>query len=211
MKKTLSMILLTALATTLTGCSVGGGIGWGVLLVLGLLILPLAVVRSRALAKMRRSSRMSQKQRAWLRKQIRLTNILYLISVLLVVLGLLLMLLGGCEKQPNHPTNQNTPPEVTTEPATQEPGFQPQAAASANPDNWNIQWEIFQNTTPVSSYNRTEPISFGDPADYFALPGIATFRGNNYRNSASYGTATVEQEKLSIAWTVETKALAGGR
>ena len=208
MKKSLSIMLLTTLCLTLTGCGVVGGIAKGVLLVLGLLTLALAVFRSVSLAKMRRGSRMSPKQRTWLRQQSRQTMILYIMAVVLLVLGLMLGLLGGGEKPIKNPDGTE---ETTTEPPTEDPGFQPQAAASADPANWQIKWEIFQDRTAVSSYNRTEPISFGEPADYFALPGIATFRGNNYRNSASYGTAKVEQEKLNIAWTVETRALAGGR
>ena len=208
MNKSLSIILLTALSLMLTGCGIVGGIGRGVLMVLGLVTLVLALIRSVSLAKMRRSNRMSQKQRAWLRQQNKQTTILYIIGIILVVLGLVLGLLGGGEKPIKNPDGTE---ETTTEPATEDPGFQPQAAASAAPSNWQIKWEIFTDTTAVSSYNRTEPISFGDPADYFALPGISTFRGNHYRNSASYGIATVEQEKLNIAWTVETKALAGGR
>ena len=201
MNKSLSIILLTALSLMLTGCGIVGGIGRGVLMVLGLVTLVLALIRSVSLAKMRRSNRMSQKQRAWLRQQNKQTTILYIIGIILVVLGLVLGLLGGGEKPIKNPDGTE---ETTTEPATEDPGFQPQAAASAAPSNWQIKWEIFTDTTAVSSYNRTEPISFGDPADYFALPGISTFRGNHYRNSASYGIATVEQEKLNIAWTVET-------
>ena len=208
MKKSLSILLLTALCLTLTGCGVVGRIGQGVLMVLGLLALVLAIFRSVSLAKIRPGNRMSPKQRAWLRQQSKQTGVLYLLAVILLVLGLVLGLFSGGEKPPK---DNDSISEPTSEAATEDPGFQPQADASADPANWQIKWEIFQDNAAVSSYNRTEPISFGEPADYFALPGIATFRGNNYRNSASYGTATVEQEKLNIAWTVETRALAGGR
>ena len=207
MQKTLSILLLTALCLALTGCSVIGGIGGAALLILGVVALVLAIVRTATLSKIRRGNRMSPKQRAWLRKQTKQTNLLFVVAVVLVTLGLVLCFLGGDQT----PGNTDGTSEPTEEAPTEEPGFQPVADASANPSNWQIKWEIFRDTTPVSGYSRTEPISFGDPANYFALPGISTFRGNNYRNSASYGTATVEQEKLNIAWTVETQALAGGR
>ncbi len=61
----------------------------------------------------------------------------------------------------------------------------------------------------VEAYTRSEEIWFGDPADYFALPGIATFRGNNYRNSTTYGTAQVTAEDLSMAWTYGISSLPG--
>ena len=217
MKRNLSVLMLTAMCLLLTGCSAGGGGLWcGVLVVLGLALLALAVVRSVSLGRMRRSRRMTRQQRSWLRGQVVLTNILYIIALVLVIAGILLGVLsrtgdtpGGSEggKKPNAGSNV----EETTEAPTEAPSFKAEAAASADPSNWQIVWEIFEDTTPVSSYTRSEPISFGDPEDYFALPGISTFRGNNYRNSATYGTAKVEKETLSTAWTVETGALAGGR
>ena len=51
------------------------------------------------------------------------------------------------------------------------------------------------------------PISMGDGSDYFALPGIATFRGNNFRNGASIGTANVSEGKLNIMWEKITSTL----
>ena len=43
-------------------------------------------------------------------------------------------------------------------------------------------------------------ISFGKPEDYFALPGIATFRGNNFRDSATYGTANITENTITKVW-----------
>jgi len=54
-----------------------------------------------------------------------------------------------------------------------------------------------------STYTRIEsslyPIHFGMPGDYSHL-GVTTFRGNNFRNSASWGNATVTQERLEIRY-----------
>ena len=47
------------------------------------------------------------------------------------------------------------------------------------------------------------------PDDYFALPGIATFRGNNFRNSAVYGTVEVTEKSLTKAWNKGIGALNG--
>lgn len=79
--------------------------------------------------------------------------------------------------------------------------FAPAMADSTNPENFGIKWEILVNDQVAESYARPEAISFGDAADYFALPGIATFRGNNYRNSATYGTASVSEGKLTKVWS----------
>ena len=67
-------------------------------------------------------------------------------------------------------------------------------------EKWGLQWEIIQNGAVVENYTSEQPISFGAPEDYFALPGISTFRGNNYRNSATYGTANVVEKELEKAW-----------
>ena len=61
-------------------------------------------------------------------------------------------------------------------------------------------WEIIVNDEIVESFTREEPISFGYDCEYFALPGVATFRGNNHRNSPTYGTANITQGKISRLW-----------
>lgn len=64
----------------------------------------------------------------------------------------------------------------------------------------DIQWEIIQDGNIVNHYWRNEPIFFDKTEDYFALPGIATFRGNHFRNSPTYGTATVTEKRLEQLW-----------
>ncbi len=104
-----------------------------------------------------------------------------------------------------------TEPTETTVPEETEPTptFTPAYADSSNPENRGITWDIIVDGTIVDSYEREEPISFGAPEDYFALPGIATFRGNNYRNSAVYGTANVVEETLEEIWHQYTSDLNG--
>ena len=94
------------------------------------------------------------------------------------------------------------PTEAPTEAPTEPPViFAPAMTDLTNPENFGLEWDIIQNGQIVESYQREEPISFGDPDDYFALPGICTFRGNNYRNNATYGTATVTSKKLTRVWS----------
>lgn len=97
-----------------------------------------------------------------------------------------------------------TEPTETTAPPLE---FTPEKTASSDPANWGITWDIIQGTTVLTDYVREEAISFGDPEEYFALPGVATFRGNNYRDSATYGTAEVTQEEFERAWQVDTGEL----
>jgi outer membrane protein assembly factor BamB len=85
----------------------------------------------------------------------------------------------------------------------------PGAVNQTQPGNWDIRWEIFRGGQLLHSYQREESISFGQPENYFTLPGVSTFRGNNYRNSATYGTAQVVDEKLGIDWTKNTGNLSG--
>ena len=97
----------------------------------------------------------------------------------------------------------DTTPSNPTEPeeTVPEPTFTPEKTESSDPEKWKVEWEIIKNGAIVDSYKAEQTISFGKPEDYFALPGISTFRGNNFRNSAVYGTAEVELRTLSKHWT----------
>ncbi len=61
---------------------------------------------------------------------------------------------------------------------------------------------IFRNNTPLKEYTvkNKNKINFGSSDTYSDLEGITTFRGNNYRDNASFGTRTVSQKKLEIVW-----------
>lgn len=57
---------------------------------------------------------------------------------------------------------------------------------------------IMNGDQEVTSYTRPDAISFGSGDEYTALEGLTTFRGNNYRNISSWGTATINDETLSL-------------
>lgn len=101
------------------------------------------------------------------------------------------------------PTDPPTPPAPTT-PTLPET---PHKTDKSDPSNWNIKWEINVNGSFVSSFQRAEDIYFGLGDTYFSLPGVVGFRGNNYRDSASYGTANVVNKKLTAVWNREISAL----
>jgi hypothetical protein len=78
------------------------------------------------------------------------------------------------------------------------------ATAGTSPEKFNITTSLFRGTTAMSSFNRNDPISFGPGGSYTSLQGIVTFRGNNYRDGASYGTADVKLAQLVPLWSVPT-------
>ncbi len=110
--------------------------------------------------------------------------------------------------QTNHTTGVTTQDttvettEETTVPVTEpEPTYDPACSQLSDPSNWGITWEIIKNGSIVPDYARPEPISFGSPEEYTALEGIVTFRGDNYRSSATYGTANVVSETITQKWS----------
>lgn len=96
------------------------------------------------------------------------------------------------------PTTEETVPPTTEEVIVYEP-LSPAATDKTDPANFSIKWEIMANGEKVDSYTREDPISFEDD-DYFALPGVATFRGSNYRTNAFYGTADIADAQLTTLW-----------
>jgi hypothetical protein len=76
------------------------------------------------------------------------------------------------------------------------------------PGDFSMTVHVYDGTTRVSTFERKDPIDFGPGASYTALQGIITFRGNNYREGASYGTADVKTAKLQILWSVPTGSIA---
>lgn len=111
-------------------------------------------------------------------------------------------------QEPSNSTSGNTTQttetttEATTVPPTEpEPTFDPAYTDQTNPDNWGIKWEVISGGSIVDAYSREQGISFADADAYTALEGIITFRGDNYRSGATYGTADVVNETLSQKWS----------
>lgn len=95
-------------------------------------------------------------------------------------------------------------PIATIEPTpTPLPEFNPTAVDGTRPSDFGVETAIEVNGQTVASYTRENPIDFSIGSDYTALEGVITFRGNNFRDSASYGTATITEKVLddANAWT----------
>ncbi len=147
--------------------------------------------------------------------------VLIVLLVAVVGIGVFLMRNAGApggEKEPGGitsifatPTPSPSPtPEPTPEP-TPTPKFDtPHAVDGTNPANWGYTSQVEVNGAQAESYQRETPISFGTGAEYTDVEGIVTFRGNNYREGAAYGTANVSAKTLSIAWQIDTGEIMRG-
>lgn len=88
------------------------------------------------------------------------------------------------------------------------PAFSAEATAQTSPEAMHISWEIFTGGTPVSEFARETPITFGAPGEYFAIDGVSTFRGNNYRSDPGFGTAKVGAGQFSsFLWDITTDTI----
>ena len=88
--------------------------------------------------------------------------------------------------------------------------FSPHAVESTEPSRLikSTQIQVDGKTLPdISEYKAEEKIEFGTGDQYTEVDGIITFRGNNFRDSASYGTADITDKTFSEKWTKATSAL----
>ena len=107
---------------------------------------------------------------------------------------------------PTEPSDTKPTEPTPTEPI---PTFTPEYTDSSNPENWGVDWEIIQSGSIVDSFDRTDKISFGSGYEYTELEGIITFRGDNYRSGATYGTANVVNKTISSLWNRNIGSLNG--
>ncbi len=72
----------------------------------------------------------------------------------------------------------------------------------------NIKYAIFKDDEKVSEYKNTENVMF--PLEYSHIEGVLTFRGNNMRDSASYGVSNIKEKKLESKWSFTTSSSSWG-
>lgn len=175
-----------------------------ILLIPALLLLALALMRTKNLVAYWK--RQAAKGR-------RVSKIPDLLTLGCYGLACALLLLSLCLGVGKRKAPEVTPPAqtvTTTVPAETQPLFLPQPGETSDPDSYRIDWQIYEGTALRQDYRRESPVFFGAPEQYFALPGVSTFRGNHYRNSASYGTAAVTEQTLTTVWTHDTGVIRGG-
>lgn len=71
------------------------------------------------------------------------------------------------------------------------------------PERFDFTWDVLKEGKAVDGFDSGEPVLFPEASEYSSLEGVTCFRGNNYRDSASYGEAEIVNEKLSAAWSVK--------
>ena len=99
-------------------------------------------------------------------------------------------------------------PSAPSEPAvpasTPMPLLTAQAAESAAPSKLEIKDTAFLKGKKQTTFTRTEPLDMPAPGAYSTYDGgVFTFRNNNFRGNAAFGTVDVKLAQLSIAWQTE--------
>lgn len=128
-------------------------------------------------------------------------------AVSLMLIGAMIFSFAACGKKADEKKAVPAASETVEETPEANYTISPAHTEASDPANWEIQWDIIADGEVVESYDRKDKISFGLPKDYTVHEGITTFRGNNYRNDAAYGTASVKEGKFEILWTNQTSSL----
>lgn len=106
-------------------------------------------------------------------------------------------------------TVQPTPtptPEPTPTPVGL-PDFKPHSVDGTEPERLISSTAIMVDGEVVDEYESDYEINFDLPERYTELEGIVTFRGDNFRSGAAYGTASVSSKTLTKVWSKSTSGL----
>lgn len=106
-------------------------------------------------------------------------------------------------------TVQPTPtptPEPTPTPVGL-PDFKPHSVDGTEPERLISSTAIMVDGEVVEQYESDYEINFDLPERYTEIEGIVTFRGDNFRSGAAYGTAAVSSKTLTKAWSKSTSGL----
>lgn len=140
--------------------------------------------------------------------------------LLLVVLAVALVYVVYSSMQANDELNKPAPtptptaaptPTPTPEPTPTPvglPDFEPHAVEGTEPENLIKSTAIMVDGEVVEEYENQYDILFDLPERYAKIDGVVTFRGDNFRSGAAYGTANVSSKSLSVVWKNSTGGLA---
>jgi outer membrane protein assembly factor BamB len=116
------------------------------------------------------------------------------------------------------PTPEPTPPPEITDPAqlvldiSKLPSYVSRTTVSEGTyqkkfsNGGVITYSVYQNDKKVD-YEPDYILAFPRAKAYTGQEGVTTFRGNNFRDSAAYGTRDLKEKKLEIIWEQETGAI----
>lgn len=95
------------------------------------------------------------------------------------------------------------------EPEEEIPDFSPYAVDSTQPSNYIVSTAIEVNGEIVPEYlaNASDTIDFSLGQNYTKLQGVTTFRGNNFRDTPTYGTADLTTYEMEKLWSVSIGSL----
>lgn len=74
--------------------------------------------------------------------------------------------------------------------------------ASTDPSNseFGLEYGVYVDYERADGYARAEQMTFGLGSEYTELEGVITFRGNNFRENAAYGTAELSEKRFEVMW-----------
>lgn len=70
-------------------------------------------------------------------------------------------------------------------------------------------WSVVDEQGKPIPYTAKDQVVFPDPSKYAQIPGVLTFRGNNFRTGGTYGTPEVTAEKLEVLWKKQIGEIRG--
>ncbi len=73
--------------------------------------------------------------------------------------------------------------------------------APNRPEQFGFNWLVQSRGQTSRTFKGFSDILYGKPSEYSQVNGVTCFRGNNYRDSASFGTADIQSEKLEPVWS----------
>ncbi len=149
------------------------------------------------------------------RKKRRLSPRFYMFAVLVFAgfVGILLITQKLKEPAADDPDATPTPvPTMTPAPtATPKPPLPAEVtvvrAESANPGSFGFSTELMVDGDRTTTFSRKDAVSFGRGGEYSDIPGILTFGSNNYRDTFTYGVASVTERRLKKVWEQSVGAL----
>jgi len=77
----------------------------------------------------------------------------------------------------------------------------PTAFSYSDPKNFGFKTYLMVAGENADSFEWNKVLRFPRAKDYSPLLGVTTYRGNNYRNSATFGTARIESRTLTTLWS----------
>ena len=107
---------------------------------------------------------------------------------------------GGEAAETDEPEDEEEP--IEPEPAY--PSFEPYAVEETMPELMVASAAIMADGQILDSYVLPEAIDFCYGFEYPEIEGITAFRGNNFRDSASYGIADIQNARFGETWTQAT-------